>query len=156
MQWNATLPGLQKGVSYNCSFKAPQRIICHGAVALNSIRPYMCSVHTNIHLEKINTSASFFFFSLSTQRWKRHIQSQGHLPGMCYLIFLHISLKLVDYASKVQVRWMADNLGGRYSLNSTHYWQVKGTKHRSLLLIKFAVGCGYLSFERKPKSPEEE
>lgn len=100
---------------------------------------------------KINNQ--FFFFSLC-KRWKRHVQSQGHLLGMSNCKSSSSELKLVDYTSKALLCWMADNLGGRHSLNNTHYWRVKATQHLLLVLNKFHM-CAGICHVKENNGPRE-
>lgn len=132
MQWNATFlrfwvseGSLLKDITGRSACTAQLVMAC----AYNCSRQRAAQMHHQLH------SSCLFPPCV-----KRHIQSQGHLPGMCYLIFSNISLKLVDYASEVLARWMADNLGGRYPPLITDKW--KGAEHLSSLLIKLQVWKG--------------
>lgn len=51
---------------------------------------------------------------------------------------------------------MADNLGGRYSVSNTHYWQMKGTEHLSLLLIKSQTCAGFYDSKGNKRKREKE
>lgn len=134
-------------VAYNrCSEECPLRDFHIKSVGQNWIIKTLNYVsHKSINCRN---GAHYCLFSLQNW-WKTQIQSQGHLPGMCYLIFLRISLRHV----KRLVLWMAANLGGTYF--TQHHYRVMWKERTSAITLNQVVwspGIGLLKRNKKKKS----